>query len=338
MKLNAEPFTCPSSRKALDKFREKALGALNDMLGSPPFKEQPPLNPRIMYFTNAGGYVRKKVRYGSETDDVVWAWLLVPKEAVPPVPAIICLPGSFMTPNYGKDGPAGLAGPLNPDHPEAYGEDFARLGYVVLCPDYPVAGERTTPGLKSYDTSVLDERFPTWTRVGLSAWDISRAVDFLLTVPEVDRERIGLTGWSQGGQMALLGAALEPRIAAAASVCGWSPLRGLPGQIVENLVQSYNYPRLRKYVEKNLPLPYDIDHFAALIAPRPFLDIRGIRDRYFPNKEEILHAYAEIAKIYELYGSGDCFKTVWFDGEHAHNAAAARETQAWFHRWFWETQ
>lgn len=314
------------------------MAALQDVLGTPPFDELPPLNARIMYAADDGNYWRKKVRYGNESDDVVWAWLLVPKELCEPVPAIICLPGSFMTPNWGKDGPAGLAGPENRGDPEAYGADLARLGYVTLCPDYPCAGERTTPGLKSHDTTVLDRRFPTWTRVGMSAWDVRRAVDFLLTLSEVDPNRIGCTGWSQGGQMTLLGAALEPRIGVIAPVCGWSPLRGLPVNLVENLVQPYNYPRLREHAEQHRPLNFDLDYVAALIAPRPFLDVRGTQDRFFPNVEEIEQGMAELEKVYALLGAEGRFRCLWYKGSHAHNATAARETQAWFYRWLWAGQ
>ena len=92
-------------------------------------------------------------------------------------------------------------------------------------PGLPAAGERTSPGRRSHDTTDLDRRFPASTRVGLSAWDVSRAVDFLETRREVDRHRIAAMGWSQGGQMAVIGAALEPRITAVVSVCGLAPWR-----------------------------------------------------------------------------------------------------------------
>jgi dienelactone hydrolase len=279
------------------------------------------------------------VRYGSaDTDDVVWAWLLVPKDIENPVPAVICLPGTFMTPNWGKDGPVGLAGPENRGDPEAYGADLARLGYVTLCPDYPCAGERTSPGLKSHDTAVFDRRFPEWTRVGMSAWDVSRAVDFLLTVPEVDSARIGCTGWSQGGQMSLLGAALEPRIAAVASVCGWTPWRGMPPRLVENLVQSYNYPHLRHCAEQGIRLDFDLEHVAALIAPRPFLDLRADGDRVHPNVDAMQQAAAELHKVYALYGVPEHFSCRWFGGAHRHGSEAARETQAWLYRWLWREE
>ena len=335
MTIAALPLKCPVSTEVFAEFRGRTTAALQELLGTPPFADPPALNPRLMHVVDAGSYWRKKVRYGNESDDVVWAWLLVPKQVEKPVPAAICLPGSFMTPNWGKDGPAGLGGTENWGDPEAYGADLARLGYVTLCPDYPCAGERTTPGLKSHDTTEFDRRFPSWTRVGMSAWDIGRAVDFLLTVPEVDAGRIGCTGWSQGGQMSLLGAALEPRIATIAPVCGWSPLRGLPPAKVQNLVQSYNYPRLRACAEEGHPLSFDLDHVAALVAPRPFLDVRGRQDPFFANVDAIEQGIAAVTEVYNLLGAGERFRCLWYEGGHAYNATAAREVQAWFYRWLW---
>ena len=335
MQIQAPSLEAPATPEDLTALQRHTAAALRDFLGRPPWDDPPPLNPSLLHTVDAGSYWRKKVRYGNESDDVVWAWLLVPKRAERPLPAVVCLPGSFMTPNWGKDGPAGLGGTENWGDPEDYGAALARLGYVALCPDYPCAGERTAPGRKSHDTVDLDRRFPTWTRVGLSAWDISRAVDFLLTVPEVDGGRVGCVGWSQGGQMSLLGAALEPRVAAVASVCGWAPLRGLPAAAVGNLVQSYNYPRLRPYAESGNPLPFDLDHVAALIAPRPFLDVRGRRDPYFANTAAIEEGAAAIGETYAVLGVKERFRCLWYEGGHAYNSVAAREVQAWLYRWLW---
>lgn len=332
--VHAPAFVCPEAPEAFEKLKEHTREAVLDLLGRPPFSEPPALNPKILSETDAGGYLRKKVRYGNESDDVVWAWLLVPKGLTRPAPAILCFPGTFMTPNWGKDAPAGLAGPENSGDPEAYGADLAELGYIALCPDYPCAGERTAPGLKSHDTTVFDRRFPTWSRMGMSVWDVSRAVDFLLTVPEVDGKRIGCTGWSQGGVTTLLGAAMDPRIAVAVAVCGWSPFRGYD---LSGLMASYNYPRLRPYVAQRRPLPFDMDQVAAMIAPRPFLNLNAKLDRFFPNKEELTAAEEELARLYAWHGAEDRFRAVGFEGDHAHGRVAVRASQAWFDRWLRES-
>ena len=334
MRIRSVPFQAPPSAKAFVDQRDAILRHLRALLGWPPIAAAPPLSPVDCYRSDCGSYVRHKVRYGNETDDVVWAWLLVPTRLTDPVPAVICLPGSFMTPNWGRDAPAGLAGPEHAGDPEAYGADLVRRGYVVLCPDYPAAGERTSPGRRSHDTTDLDRRFPASTRVGLSAWDVSRAVDFLETRREVDRHRIAAMGWSQGGQMAVIGAALEPRITAVVSVCGLAPWRGMPKRQTANLIQPYNYPRLAPYAKEGLA-PLDMDHVAACLAPRPFLNLSAREDGTFPNIAEQQAALQQIAALYATLGHADRFAAVWADGPHAYGPAAARETEAWLHRWLW---
>jgi len=327
----------PGNPAQVEGHRVRVRGLLADMLGQNPFPAHPPLEARSIYTADEGGWWRSKVTYGTPADDVVYAWLLVPKQQAGPLPAVICLPGSFMTPNWGKDGPAGLAGPWTPGDPEAYGRDLARRGYVALCPDYPCCGERTTPGLRSHDTTALDRRFPRWTRVGLSAWDVSRAVDFLQQRPEVDRERIGCMGWSQGGQMSLIGAALDERIVCAVSVCGWGPLAGVGGDRAANWVQSYNFPRLASFLQSGAALPVDLDHLVAAVAPRPFLDVRAQEDDVFTNRAATEGALSRIRAVYELAGAGERFRSVELPGPHAYSSGAARETEAWLYRWLWRS-
>jgi dienelactone hydrolase len=313
--------------------QESIRQQLPAVLGESAFAEPPPLNLRVVETHDDGDLWRYKLRYGNDTDDTVWAWLFVSKAIVSPAPAVICLAGSFMTPNWGKDAPAGLGGPLVEGDPEAYGRDLARRGFVTLCPDYPCCGERTTPGLRSHDTGELDARFPNWSRVGLSTWDVSRGVDVLSERPEVDAERIGTCGWSQGGQMAILGAAFDARIAAVVSICGWGPLRGVGGRRAANWVQSYNFPKLVPYLHEQKPLPFDFDDIVACLAPRPFLDVRAAQDETFPNRHEQAQALTRLAGIWDRAGGEEHFRTIEVPGDPAHGAIAAGEQLRWLRRW-----
>ena len=329
--VRSSAFSCPATIQDFEQFKNHVRSMIPDFLGQYPFEHSPDLNPQIVEEVDEGEYVRRKIRYGNETDDVVFAYLLIPKTPTNSRAAILCLPGSYMTDNIGKEVATGLAHcDLDcPDDPKAYSRDLTLAGYVTLTPDYPCAGERTAPGLKSHDTSVFDKRFPRWTRVGMSSWDISRAIDFLQTLPDVDSERIGCTGLSQGGQMTVLGAALDERIKAAVSVCGWSPFRG---KDITPLMATYNFPHLRDYVEQNRTLPFDMDHIAAMIAPRPFLDISGSRDRYFPNQSQLAEAEQNTKRVYQLLKAEDCFEAVSFDMDHRYSHDCAKLTLDWFNR------
>jgi hypothetical protein len=165
---------------------------------------------------------------------------------------------------------------------------------------------------------------------------VSRAVDFLLTRSEVDDGRIACMGWSQGGQTSILGAALDERIGAVVSVCGWGPLQGVGGDRAANWVQSYNFPRLLPYLESGLPLPVDFDQLAALVAPRPLLDVRAREDATFPNGAAVEEGLDRISALYELVGAGDRFRSVWLPGGHGYSSGAARESEAWMHAWLWK--
>ena len=307
--------------------------ALVDLIGRPPFESPTALDAQLVERHDDGDLWREKIRYGSLADDVVWAWLIRAKSLTVPAPAVICLPGSFMTPNWGKDAPAGLAGPLVPGDPEAYGVDLARAGFVTLCPDYPCCGERTAAGLKSHDTTELDRRFPRWTRVGLSAWDVSRAVDVLMGRDEVDANRIGVCGWSQGGQMSIIAAALDERIRAIVSVCGWGPLRGVSGARAHNWAQSYNFPRLAPCLSGAQPLSIDFDEIIACLAPRPFLDVRAEADDTFPNRELAAEALNGLQKLWRGVGAAEAFARTSAPGGHAHGHFAAVAQLQWLQSW-----
>ena len=134
--------------------------------------------------------------------------------------------------------------------------------------------------------------------------------------------------------MAVIGAALEPRITAVVSVCGVAPWRGLPERHTANLIQPYNYPRLTPYAKEGLA-PLDMDHVAACVAPRPFLNLSAREDGTFPNIAEQQAALEQIAALYATLGYSDRFAPVWADGPHAYGTAAARESEAWLHRWLW---
>jgi sulfatase-modifying factor enzyme 1/glucuronyl esterase-like protein len=134
----------------------------------------------------------------------------------------------------------------------------------------------------------LKLRHPNCTGLGKWVWDAQRLVDYLYSLPEVDRDHIGIIGHSLGGKMALYAAAFEPRITASVSN---EPGVGLA---FSNYDDYWYFGDTIDKVEKGT----DQHELIGLIAPRPFLLIGG--DTYDTAKSWY---YINAAReVYNLYG------------------------------------
>jgi formylglycine-generating enzyme required for sulfatase activity/pimeloyl-ACP methyl ester carboxylesterase len=134
----------------------------------------------------------------------------------------------------------------------------------------------------------LKLRHPHCTGLGKWVWDAQRLLDYLYSLAEVDRNRIGIIGHSLGGKMALYAAAFEPRITAVVS----NEL-GV-GLSFSNYDDYWYFGNLIDKVEKGT----DQHELIGLIAPRPFLLIGG--DTYDTAKSWY---YINAAReVYKLYG------------------------------------
>jgi Prolyl oligopeptidase family len=98
---------------------------------------------------------------------------------------------------------------------------LAKQGFVTLSIDLLGDGERIEPGQRSNDTRQFYQRYSdiladsAWSIIGKSIWDVMRSVDYLQSLPYVNPNGIGCTGWSYGGHVTLFAAAFDQRIAAA---------------------------------------------------------------------------------------------------------------------------
>ncbi|TAM82994.1 MAG: hypothetical protein EPN47_06990 [Acidobacteria bacterium] len=134
----------------------------------------------------------------------------------------------------------------------------------------------------------LKLRHPHCTGLGKWVWDAQRLLDYLYTLPEVDRGHIGIIGHSLGGKMALYAAAFEPRITAVVS----NEL-GV-GLSFSNYDDYWYFGDFIRKVEKET----DQHELIGLIAPRPFLLVGG--DTY--DTEKSWHYINAAREVYKLYG------------------------------------
>lgn len=152
-------------------------------------------------------------------------------------------------------------------------------------------------------------------RLTRRAYGASRAVDYLYTLPEVDKEKIGITGHSRNGKLSIIAAAFDERITACITCSGGTgaefPWRYASDNYdVEDLAllttawPSWRHPRLRFFVGHEHKLPVDQNHFMALIAPRGLMLSTALSEGS-GNPWGVEQAFHSGRKVYEFLGAED---------------------------------
>ena len=238
-------------------FKEKLLACLGG-----PWPEPGPLRPNAVSVAQKDGYRLEKLSYEVEPGDRVPAYLLVPDgvTAQHPAPGICVWHQHAGQYDVGKSGPAGLAG----DAMHHTGVALAKLGYVVLCPDAVGFGERQPGKLKGAQLERFE--FLRYVVAGKClAWknilDMRRAVDYLVSRPEVKADRIGCYGHSMGSTHTWLVGPWEPRLKALVGNCCLPTYAAIHRTEILHCFPNF-VPGLFQYG--------DTPDMAALIAPRPF--------------------------------------------------------------------
>jgi hypothetical protein len=160
------------------------------------------------------------------------------------------------------------------------------------------------------------------------AWGFERAVDFLLTQPEVDKEKIAITGHSRGGKAVLLAGATDERIALTApnnsGTGGAASFRFQTAQseplrdIVKNFPTWFS-PRLKEFAGREDELPFDQHTLKAVIAPRALLTTEALADFHAnPSGTWLTHRAAR--EVYAFLGEAGRIAISFRAGGHEHGA------------------
>jgi pimeloyl-ACP methyl ester carboxylesterase len=176
---------------------------------------------------------------------------------------------------------------------------LVKKGYAVLAFDQSGFGSRMSEIGPFYD------RYPSWSHMGRLVEDTRAAIDLLEKDSLVDPQRISLFGYSMGGNVALYTAALDARVKAVVSICGFTPMRTDTAARGTGGVARYSHergliPRLGFFIGQEDRIPYDYDELIASLAPRPTLIVQPLLDRDATPTD--VHAAVERAtKVYALY-------------------------------------
>lgn len=229
-----------------------------------------PLNAALKPLDVNAKRTRFRLDYDSIHDQRISAIVAVPKRFAAPYPAIILVHGS--------------GGDKDTSYIQWASEMLTSQGYLTLSIDTQYHGDRARPG-KSGEIHLPDSYTmrDAWVQ---SVVDLRRAVDYLMTRPDVEKTKLGYLGFSQGAMLGSVLGGVEGRIGC---FC-----LAVPGGGLVNIVKHLDkYPFLKarwpvKLTPETLLTIEDIAnvtdpiHYIGRIAPRPLLIIVAKHDEIIP--------------------------------------------------------
>lgn len=277
-----------------------------------------PLNARVTGKIEKPHYVIEKVIFESLPQYFVTANLYRPRERGK-------YPGVLAPLGHWTEGKPGM---------QQIAANLASKGFVVLAYDPVGQGERQQAYDRRWRTSLgggsTDQHILAGAQSLLAGesfaryriWDAKRALDYLLSRPEVEMDKIGCTGCSGGGTLTTYISALDPRIKVAAPACYMNTFRYLFTGPTGDSEQS---------IPGFLAAGLDIADYIELFAPKPWLIVSTAGD-FFPI-DGARSAYQEASDWYSLYGAKD--KIAWTIGHGGHGTPLEdREAiYGWMIRW-----
>lgn len=329
--LNAEIWKASHPESSFEQWQQEALQTVRLGLHYDPGNT--PLEPEVLKREETDEIVRELVEFNTSPWFRVRGYFIKPQDATGPLPGLLVLHawggpmlfGKERIVNTGRDHPELVR------HREKYyegnylAEEFAKAGYAVLTIDNYHFGERCPRGVggipadmdpfelseedyaameaKARDLVYLGVRQLNWagtTWAGVNFGDDSRSIDYLMSRPEVDPDRIGSTGLSGGAWRTNVLVALDKRIKAAVSV-GWMTTGDY--QQVYNVRGAVGTFNLLPGVWNRL----DIPDLIAMAAPRPAMVVVGTEDRMVP-LEGVQEANRQIRSAYQWAGASDHFR------------------------------
>lgn len=191
--------------------------------------------------------------------------------------------------------------------------NFARQGMVAF--SYDMVGYNDTAQVNHKFASDPTNLLWNISLMGLQTWNSIRALDFLESLPDVDKSRLACTGESGGGTQTFMLGAIDDRLAVQAPIVMVShSMQG--GCLCENA------PGLR--------VDYSNMEIAAVPAPRPQILVAATGDW---TKMTMEVEGPSIQKIYRLFNAEDKLRFVRFDFDHNYNQTSREAVYDWFAHW-----
>jgi dienelactone hydrolase len=287
-----------------------------------PFPEKTPLNAKVTRILERDGYRVENLVFESRPGYLVSANLYIPAN----------LPEGEKRP-----GIVGLCGHSangkSRDLYQSYAQALARLGSVCLIIDPVGQGERMqwpNGWMKTRMEGTTGEHIQLANPLCLTgeflgswfAWDGIRALDYLLTRPEVDSRHLGVTGLSGGGTQTAWMMALDDRWTMAAPACFITTLRNN----AENELPADS----EQCPPDFLRLRLDHSDCVAAMAPKPVILLAQEKD--FFDVRGTVAAYGRLKKLYTALGKPENLQLYIGPDQHTMSQPLREELYRFFHR------
>jgi dienelactone hydrolase len=317
------PMTVPESKEDWQARRQRIREQVQVANGLWPLPPKEPLNAVIHGKIDRDDYTIEKVFFASYPGHYVSGNLYRPKGKTGKVPGVLCPHGHWLNGRFYDAGEKAAAQLVKGGgektiesaryHLQARCAGLARMGCVVF--HYDMVGNADSQQIahRAGFTDVAAElRLQSF--MGLQTWNSIRALDFLLSLPEVDDKRIGVTGASGGGTQTFILCAIDDR-----------PTVAFPAVMVSTAMQGgcicENAPYLRQGIG-------NID-IAAAFAPKP-LGMSGANDW---TKEIETKGLPELKALYKMLGAEDkVMAKAHLEFDHNYNQVSREMMYTWFNK------
>jgi len=336
------PFTPPASKAEWTQRAERVRRQILVSQGLWPMPARTPLNAVIHGKVDRGDYTVEKVFFESAPGFFVTGNLYRPKDVTGKAPGVLFAHGHWTDARLSESSEAELRREIA-DGEERFEQggrsrfqslcvQLARMGCVVW--QWDMLGNSDSQQLSMQLVHGFAKQRPemntteNWglfspqaeahlqSIMGLQTWNSIRSLDFLLSLPEVDPDRIAMTGASGGGTQTMLLAAIDPRVTLS-----------FPAVMVSTAMQggcTCENASLLRVDTGNV-------EFAGLFAPKP----QGMTTANDWTKEMATKGFPELKQLYALLGAPD--NIMLKRGEHFphnYNAVSRSGFYTWLNRHF----
>lgn len=285
------PWTPPATREEWKFESAKIRTQLKVSNGLVPEWPKTPLNAVVHGEIHRGDYIVQRVFFESMPGHFVTGNLYRPAKIEGKVPGVLCPHGHWTDARFydageqnalkaiEEGGEKYLSGGRH--HIQARMVHLARMGCIVF--HYDMVGYADSKVI-DHRNDFADAEAGLWliNTMGLQTWNSIRALDFLTSLEEVDRDRLAVTGASGGGTQTFMLAALDDRVDVA-----------FPAVMVSTAMQGGCVCENADYLRQGI----NNVAMAAVFAPKP-LAMTGANDWTIDIESKGL---PELKQVYSLY-------------------------------------